>query len=85
MTLYAVIARRSRGNLPLCSLHKGRSPRRFAPRDDVLSIEAQQMYPVASRNFLSEWCRCVADMKKPPMGSTMTYVPLVVLIEAAQM
>ncbi len=35
-------------------------------------------------NFLLEWCRCVADMKNPPMGSTQ-YIPLVDLIDAAQM
>ena len=35
--------------------------------------------------FLSEWCSSGADMKKPPMGSTLTYVPLVVLIEAPLM
>ena len=35
--------------------------------------------------FLVRVAQMCADMKKPPMGSTMTYVPLVVLIEAAQM
>ena len=34
--------------------------------------------------MLSEWCRCVADMKKPRMGSTKAYVPFGALIEAAQ-
>ena len=35
--------------------------------------------------FLSEWCRCVADMKNPRMGSTLAYIPFGDLIEAAQM
>ena len=35
--------------------------------------------------FLSEWRRCVADMKNPRMGSTLAYVPFGDLIEAAQM
>ena len=36
-------------------------------------------------NFSAEWCRCVADMKKPRMGSTIAYIPFGALIEAAQM
>ena len=35
--------------------------------------------------FLSEWRRCVADMKNPRMVSTLAYVPFGDLIEAAQM
>ena len=35
--------------------------------------------------FLSEWCRCGADMKNPRMGSTLAYIPFGDLIEAAQM
>ena len=35
--------------------------------------------------FLSEWCRCGANMKKPWMGSTLMYVPFRALIEASQM
>ena len=41
--------------------------------------------PKRETNFSSEWCRCGADMKKPPMGSTKAYIPLVALIEAPQM
>ena len=26
-------------------------------------------------NFSAEWCRCVADMKKPRMGSTIEVTP----------
>ena len=40
---------------------------------------------IATIYFLSEWCRCVADMKNPRMGSTKMYVPFGDLIEAAQM
>ena len=36
-------------------------------------------------NFLSEWCRCGADMKKARMGSTKAYIPFGLLIEASQM
>ena len=35
--------------------------------------------------FLSEWRRCVVDMKNPRMGSTKAYIPFGDLIEAAQM
>ena len=41
--------------------------------------------PKRETNFSSERCRCGADMKKPPMGSTKAYIPLVALIEAPQM
>ena len=41
--------------------------------------------PKREPNFSSERCRCGADMKKPPMGSTKAYIPLVSLIEAPQM
>ncbi len=33
-------------------------------------------------NFLSEWCRCGDDMKKPWMDSTKAYIPFRALIEA---
>ena len=40
---------------------------------------------VISCYFLSEWCRCGADMKKPRMGSTKAYIPFGGMIEAPQM
>ena len=51
----------------------------------VLLAYILQLTQSAPPYFLSEWCRCVADMKNPRMGSTLAYIPFGDLIEAAQM
>ena len=51
----------------------------------ILIPREAKALPNSKTNFSSEWCICGADMKKPPMGSTIAYVPLVALIEAPQM